>query len=312
MTVRTGFYLVSVLAAALCLALPVGLARAQEPPPSDVETALRRAWVLLLKGDSRNGCKEYLRASELSHGKSVPSLIGLAGCYEKLGKADQGLDMARQARAIAATPREQAQAAAALACVLIRQPDAQAKSQAADLFKENILSQGGNWARAGYYLALRELHRDGDAAEFLRSSKEDAKKDSGGFLPCSIRDSQEDDVLDEYVHAVNPEEPLFGGKVTPPKVIHSVLFEMTDLGRHIPGLSGQVVLEATIDLKGRVQDVRAVEGMSFGITEKAIETLKQWRFQPGTLDGKPVPTDYVMTVNFKVGRPASAEPAPSH
>jgi len=37
-----------------------------------------------------------------------------------------------------------------------------------------------------------------------------------------------------------------------------------------------------------------------GLTEAAIEAVKQWKWEPSTLNGKPVEVIVVVTVNFKL------------
>ena len=61
MTARTGFQFLSVLAVAVSLMAVVMPARAEDPPADDVQESILRAQRLILEGDSRGGCKEYLR-----------------------------------------------------------------------------------------------------------------------------------------------------------------------------------------------------------------------------------------------------------
>lgn len=61
---------------------------------------------------------------------------------------------------------------------------------------------------------------------------------------------------------------------------------------------GTVILRAIIDRQGQVQDVRVIQGQPFGLTEAAIEALRQWRFSPGTLKDEPVDVVYDLHVHF--------------
>ncbi len=64
--------------------------------------------------------------------------------------------------------------------------------------------------------------------------------------------------------------------------------KFTDEARQA-GTEGTVVLEVTIDEKGRARDIKVVSGLPHGLTEAAIAALKACRFSPGERDGKPVP-----------------------
>jgi protein TonB len=37
-----------------------------------------------------------------------------------------------------------------------------------------------------------------------------------------------------------------------------------------------------------------------GLEEAAVDAIKQWRFKPATLNGRPVTVYYNLTVNFKL------------
>ena len=99
-----------------------------------------------------------------------------------------------------------------------------------------------------------------------------------------------------------------GGNVHPPKLVERVEPKYTAEARKAR-LSGIVIVEARIDEAGRVTDAMAVKPLPFGLSEAALDAVKQWRFEPGTLDGKPVPVVFNVTVNFKL-ESAPAPPAP--
>lgn len=65
-------------------------------------------------------------------------------------------------------------------------------------------------------------------------------------------------------------------------------------------LQGAVILEAVIDERGNVTSVRVVKGMAMGLEQAAIEAVSRWKFQPATLDGRPVAVYFNLTVNFFV------------
>jgi TonB family protein len=64
------------------------------------------------------------------------------------------------------------------------------------------------------------------------------------------------------------------------------------------GQSGTVVLQVLIGRDGSVQDAKFMQG-SLVFARAAIDAVKQWRFQPYTMNGRPVSTVTSMTVSFK-------------
>ncbi len=62
-------------------------------------------------------------------------------------------------------------------------------------------------------------------------------------------------------------------------------------------LHGPVVLQAIIGRDGSVEDLKIVRG-SFVLSKAAIAAVKQWRFQPYTVSGRPVQTQTFLTINF--------------
>ena len=62
-------------------------------------------------------------------------------------------------------------------------------------------------------------------------------------------------------------------------------------------LHGPVVLQARVGRDGSVEDLKIVRGY-FILGRAAITAVKQWRFQPYTLNGHPVATQTVITIDF--------------
>jgi len=66
------------------------------------------------------------------------------------------------------------------------------------------------------------------------------------------------------------------------------------------GTSGIVIVETKISEKGNVDEARVVRGLSPELDEAAMEAVKQWKFKPATLDGKPVAVVFNLTINFRL------------
>jgi TonB family protein len=64
------------------------------------------------------------------------------------------------------------------------------------------------------------------------------------------------------------------------------------------GVTGVVILDALIDEKGHVTDVKVLQGLPMGLDKAAVKAVKSWKFKPATLAGRPVPVYYTLTVNY--------------
>ncbi len=51
------------------------------------------------------------------------------------------------------------------------------------------------------------------------------------------------------------------------------------------GVAGDVIVEVTIDEKGNVADTRVLESLGYGLEDKVLAALKNWRFTPATMNG---------------------------
>lgn len=89
-----------------------------------------------------------------------------------------------------------------------------------------------------------------------------------------------------------------GGDVKPPRVRHRVEPIVPEEARKAR-VAGIVIIEAVIDKEGRVREARVLKPLPLGLDEAALEALKQWTFEPGTLNGQPVDVIFNLTVNIK-------------
>jgi TonB family protein len=64
------------------------------------------------------------------------------------------------------------------------------------------------------------------------------------------------------------------------------------------GVSGAVVIEATIGLDGKVLDATVVRSVPM-LDQAALDAVRQWEYTPTLLNGAPVPVLVTVTVNFK-------------
>ena len=84
-----------------------------------------------------------------------------------------------------------------------------------------------------------------------------------------------------------------------PVVIYKTEPEYTENARQAK-LEGAVVLYVEIGVGGQARNFRVVRSLGRGLDEKAIECVRQWRFDPALKDGKPVPARATVEVNFRL------------
>ena len=90
-----------------------------------------------------------------------------------------------------------------------------------------------------------------------------------------------------------------GGNIQPPVKVYYPQPRYTEDGRQAR-IQGVVILEAIIDARGDVTNVKVLKGLPLGLDESAVEAAKQWKFEPATLDGEPVPVYLNLTIRFSL------------
>jgi TonB family protein len=87
--------------------------------------------------------------------------------------------------------------------------------------------------------------------------------------------------------------------VTPPRPKHKV--EPTYSQEALDAkYQGSVLLRLLIDSSGNVKDPVVVRPLGLGLDEKAIEAVRQWKFEPATKDGEPVEVKANIEINFRL------------
>jgi TonB family protein len=98
---------------------------------------------------------------------------------------------------------------------------------------------------------------------------------------------------------VAPEAPLpIGGDVKPAELITRVSPTYPPLARN-QHVAGDVRVDALIDANGRVTTMKVISGPTL-LHQAAMDALRQWKYQPATLDGKQVPMHLTVTLQFRL------------
>jgi periplasmic protein TonB len=90
-----------------------------------------------------------------------------------------------------------------------------------------------------------------------------------------------------------------GGGISAPQPVTTPDPEYTEEARNAK-TQGTCVLWLIVDQQGHPRDIRVVRGLGFGLDARAVEAVKQWRFQPAMKDGQPVNVQISVEVGFKL------------
>jgi TonB family protein len=84
----------------------------------------------------------------------------------------------------------------------------------------------------------------------------------------------------------NPAFPIFSPRpsISDPKLM--------------PATETKIVVDVMLDAQGAVVSEDLVKGMGNALDQIVLDTVKTWRFQPATVNGKPVPTEAEVIVPF--------------
>jgi len=99
-----------------------------------------------------------------------------------------------------------------------------------------------------------------------------------------------------------PEGPIrfvVGGNITEPVKISGPNPIYPEAARRAR-IQGVVILECIIGKDGVVRESKVLRGLPLGLTEAAVDAVRKWKFQPSTLNDKPVEVLYILTVRFNL------------
>ena len=90
-----------------------------------------------------------------------------------------------------------------------------------------------------------------------------------------------------------------GGGISAPKPLSTPDPEYTEEARRAK-VEGTCVLGLIVDAEGHPRDLHVIRGLGYGLDQKALETVKQWTFEPAKKDGQPVNVQVSVEVGFKL------------
>ena len=111
-------------------------------------------------------------------------------------------------------------------------------------------------------------------------------------------------LISAYCLAQNPASPTsapfkIGTGVSAPKVIYHPDPEYSEKARAAK-FQGTCVLWLVVGTDGRPSNIRVARTLGMGLDEKAIEAVRQWKFEPARKDGLPVAVQINVEVSFRL------------
>jgi protein TonB len=83
-----------------------------------------------------------------------------------------------------------------------------------------------------------------------------------------------------------------------PKLISSVHVTYPPSAKQT-GIQGTVTVAASVDESGNVSTAKALNGPLL-LRQSAVDAVRQWKYSPGTADGRPVASQVTVAVEFKL------------
>ncbi len=243
---------------------------------------------------------ELEKAESLAPGQSLAALSGLTRAYLETDRPAKAIEAHRRFLAVATDTELTAKASNMLGVLLLRQePSGLRESEQA--FRRTLELRPRAACRARLNLA-EVLYRAGDKAAALGVlEKYPDTEPAGSWRRLAMAPVSDHiyDQLTELLLARDPETPVyFQGSVGKPQKI-SAPQPFYTLSAAEKRVEGRVILRTVIDRRGHVVQVEVLKGLP-GLTEMAVEPVKQWRFKPATFRGRSVAVYYNLTINFKL------------
>jgi protein TonB len=95
-----------------------------------------------------------------------------------------------------------------------------------------------------------------------------------------------------------PPAPPVAKVIHDPKLLTSPRLEYPPAARQA-NIEGTVTVYANVDAEGRVTSAKALSGPML-LRQAAVESVQQWKYAPGTIDGKPSPSQLSVNVDFRL------------
>jgi periplasmic protein TonB len=249
----------------------------------------------LAQGEHRRAVGAFEQANRVYEDRCAACFLGLSRAYTAWQRYDQAAEAARAALQLSPPAELYARAANQLGVALILQrPPAGtvAFAEAEAAFRRALESGGEAWNAARYNLAglLLSAGQAGQAAsqarDYLRAEPAGPYAPEARLLACGTGRSAPPPA------ATAPEGDFF-----PPAPVFRRPPALSPRARRA-GLGGGVAVQVEVDADGCVTNAVLIKGLGNELDAAAVEAARGWVFTPATAGGRPVASDYMLTVDF--------------
>ncbi len=128
------------------------------------------------------------------------------------------------------------------------------------------------------------------------------------FYVFEARRVEAERLREQGVRGVWSESGQSGGAVVPARPVWGKAAAYTD--EALAGkVHGVVTLQVHVEATGRPGAIEIKHGLPMGLTESAIAAVREMRFDPAKLDGKPVGSDLTLNIGFRLPEASGTSPA---
>jgi TonB family protein len=142
------------------------------------------------------------------------------------------------------------------------------------------------------------LHVNGAAKDLELTVPMNGTAVVSGDVEAAHNDLVAVSVLDPATAAAVPQVYPVRDDVKAPVVVRRVnpVYPASVRRNHVSGI---VIMQTEVDEAGNLVDAYVVKPL-IGLTEPALDAIRQWRFTPATRNGEPVRSLFALTIQFKL------------
>ncbi|MEM8931609.1 MAG: energy transducer TonB [Acidobacteriota bacterium] len=292
-------------------------------------TLIAEAHELVAAGETSQAITTLETVDRMTKGQSIDALLLLAAVHNDADEAKKAIHVAKKVLKLDPSTTQAAEANFQIGLGWLDRatPDDPKGSwnrsrlhRALQALRQAVVLGGPRGPEAtahlGYVLVLQAVHlgasektliggmalaRDGFVEGSPADGMEIARYVLCGSSTCEPLFPEQDNDRFEAAVDEKPVHPQLhdsaGGVMVKPVKLSAPIERSRELAEAL-GVEGRIIIQAIVDQRGHVANLRVLKGLPFGVETLAAEEVRQWRFEPATVDGRPVPSYYNLLLNY--------------